>query len=138
MNSGHRKASIFSLSFGDGADKTFLQKLSLRNDGFSRHIYEAADASLQLEDFYHQISSPLLSNVQFTYTPSVSNLTKTVFPILFGGSELIVAGRTGIIIILLKGCSFFIKPIKNNNKKQHFGICSNFFLPQPMKIYYGF
>lgn len=102
MNSGDRKAAIFSLSFGDGADKNFLQKLSLRNNGFSRHIYEAADASLQLEDFYRQISSPLLSNVKFTYTPSVSHLTKTVFPILFGGSELIVAGRIGMLLGITK------------------------------------
>lgn len=95
MNSGKRNAPIFSLSFGDGADKNFLQKLSLNNSGFSRHIYEAADASIQLTDFYTQISSPLLTNVNFKYTPSVSNLTKTNFPIFFGGSELVVSGRIG-------------------------------------------
>lgn len=94
QNDASVKAPIFSLSFGDGADKNFLQKLSLHNNGFSRHIYEAADASLQLEEFYRQISSPLLTNVTFKYTPSVSNLTKTNFPIVFHGSELVVSGTT--------------------------------------------
>lgn len=52
---------------GEDADRSFLRKLSLRNDGFMRHIYEAADAALQLRDFYRQVSSPLLSDVKFIY-----------------------------------------------------------------------
>lgn len=99
LNSGKRKAAIFSLSFGDGADKKFLQELSLNNRGFSRHIYEAADASIQLTDFYTQISSPLLTDVKFKYTPSASNLTRTSFPIFFGGSELVVCGRIGKVTV---------------------------------------
>ncbi|KAF5288023.1 hypothetical protein FQA39_LY15552 [Lamprigera yunnana] len=95
FNSGPRKAPIFALSFGQGADKKFLQNLSLRNSGFARHIYEAADASLQLQDFYKQISSPLLSDVNFKYEPTVTSLTKTDFPIHFGGSEIVVAGFCG-------------------------------------------
>ncbi|KAF5307805.1 hypothetical protein FQR65_LT06677 [Abscondita terminalis] len=97
FNSGPRKAPIFALSFGEGADKNFLKKLSLRNYGFSRHIYEAADASLQLQDFYKQISSPLLSDVTFKYEPTITSLTKTDFPIHFGGSELVVAGWCGTV-----------------------------------------
>lgn len=83
---------IYTLSFGDGADKGFLQTLSLKNKAFSRHIYESADASLQLEDFYRHISSPLLTNVKFKYT-SATDVTKTEFPVLFGGSEIVVTGR---------------------------------------------
>lgn len=87
-----RKTPIFSLSFGDGADRAFLQKISLKNLGFARHIYEGADANIQLEEFYKQISSPLLSNVHFKYVSNVTQLTKTRFPILFDGSELVVSG----------------------------------------------
>lgn len=54
---------------GKDADQAFLRKLSLRNAGFMRHIYEAADAALQLRDFYRQISSPLLDDVTFVYPP---------------------------------------------------------------------
>ncbi|KAL3280735.1 hypothetical protein HHI36_003971 [Cryptolaemus montrouzieri] len=84
---------IFSLSFGDGADREFLEKLSLKNQGFARHIYEGADASLQLEEFYKFVSSPLLTKVNFKYvSKAVSKLTKTQFPIMFEGSEIVVAG----------------------------------------------
>ncbi|KAJ3633920.1 hypothetical protein MTP99_010837 [Tenebrio molitor] len=92
INSGAMRSPIFSLSFGDGADRDFLQKISLKNLGFARHIYEAADASLQLQEFYRQISSPLLKDVDFKYVSNVTKLTKTRFPIFFHGSELVVAG----------------------------------------------
>lgn len=95
LNFANKKTPIYSLSFGEDADKDFLRRLSLLNNGFSRHIYEAADAYLQLQNFYKEISSPLLTNVKFTYTPSVTNLTRTEFPILFSGSELVVSGTAG-------------------------------------------
>lgn len=58
---------------GEDADRKFLRKLSLRNDGFMRHIYEAADAALQLHDFYKQVSSPLLADVKFIYPENQVN-----------------------------------------------------------------
>ncbi|KAF7286210.1 hypothetical protein GWI33_007167 [Rhynchophorus ferrugineus] len=88
------KVPIYALSFGSGADKEFLQKISLKNQGFSRHIYEAADASLQLRNFYQEISSPLLTDVIFKYVNKVKNVTRTQFPILFKGGELCTAGIT--------------------------------------------
>lgn len=62
-------SSIFSLALGNGADFPFLKKLSLRNSGFARKIYEASDTALQLTDFYRQVASPLLANVTFSYQP---------------------------------------------------------------------
>ena len=41
--------SIFSLAFGTGADFNFITKVSAQNKGFSRKIYEASDATLQLK-----------------------------------------------------------------------------------------
>ncbi|KAB0790702.1 hypothetical protein PPYR_14851 [Photinus pyralis] len=96
FNSEAKRAPIFSLSFGNGADKNFLQKLASRNFGFSKHIYEADDASLQLQDFYQLVSSPLLSDVTFKYESTVAaNITNTQFPIHFKGSEIVVAGYCG-------------------------------------------
>lgn len=74
-----------------------MRKLSSENLGFSRHIFEAADSSLQLQDFYKRISSPVLSNVTFKYIDHVTEVTKTHYPILFNGSELVVTGRTGLL-----------------------------------------
>lgn len=61
------KIAVFSLAFGEGADYKFLQKLSLKNNGFARKIYEASDAALQLRNFYMKIASPVLSQVKFSY-----------------------------------------------------------------------
>lgn len=91
------RSAIFSLAFGEGADVKFLRKVSLANGGFARTIYEAADASLQLNNFYKQISSPLLANVTFQYIPDKverDSMTKLDFRTFFDGSELVVAGRT--------------------------------------------
>ncbi|CAL8143934.1 unnamed protein product [Orchesella dallaii] len=87
---------IFSLGFGEGADFPFLKKLSLQNNGFGRKIYEASDASLQLQGFYNEIASPLLSNVKFNYTSpdyNVTDITVTSFSTIFGGTEIAVAGK---------------------------------------------
>ncbi|XP_022126662.2 inter-alpha-trypsin inhibitor heavy chain H4 isoform X2 [Pieris rapae] len=95
-NYGEKKATIFALAFGEDADRTFLRKLSLRNEGFMRHIYEAADAALQLREFYQQVSSPLLSNVHFTYPKDQvkeGSVTRSKFRAVYEGSELVVAGR---------------------------------------------
>ncbi|KAF4523726.1 hypothetical protein B566_EDAN011590 [Ephemera danica] len=61
---------VFSLAFGQGADFKFLKRLSLLSDAFARKIYEAADSTLQLRDFYRQIASPMLSNISFSYLDS--------------------------------------------------------------------
>lgn len=84
--------AIFSLSFGN-ANSDFLRKLSLRNFGFSRNVYNAPDVSLQLQKNYKQISSLLLHNIKFRYGTEVEEVTKTWFPNYFGGSELVAAGR---------------------------------------------
>lgn len=47
---------IFCLAFGRHADFDMLKVLSLQNDGFARKIYVAADASLQLEGFYKEVT----------------------------------------------------------------------------------
>nr|CAD7204993.1 unnamed protein product [Timema douglasi] len=89
-------AAIFCLAFGDDADLDFLKKLSLRNSGFARKIYEASDAAIQLQDFYRQVASPLLADVSFNYTESQveeGSVSKTHFNTLFLGSEFVVAGK---------------------------------------------
>ncbi|XP_069689624.1 inter-alpha-trypsin inhibitor heavy chain H4-like isoform X3 [Periplaneta americana] len=88
--------SIFCLALGNDADIEFLRKLSLRNLGFARKIYEASDTALQLRDFYRQLASPLLANVTFDYEPNqvvTDSVTRHIFRTFFSGSELVVAGR---------------------------------------------
>ena len=91
-----RGLAIFSLAFGTGADFDMLQKLSLQNHGFARKIYEGGDAANQLEGFYYEVASPLLSGVNFTYVGNSvdeESLTETSFHTFYKGSEMVVAGR---------------------------------------------
>ncbi|KAF2896708.1 hypothetical protein ILUMI_09463 [Ignelater luminosus] len=96
-NTGLRSSSIFTLAFGTEADYHFLEKLAIRNGGYAKRIYDASDASLQMQNFYQEISTPMLMNVTFEYRRSVANLTQTHFPTFFNGSELVVAGYCGNI-----------------------------------------
>nr|XP_033777545.1 inter-alpha-trypsin inhibitor heavy chain H6 isoform X2 [Geotrypetes seraphini] len=88
------RVSLFGLAFGDDADYSLMQRLSLENRGVARRIYEDADATLQLKGFYDEIASPLLFDVQLMYLgSSLPQATQTLFPNYFAGSELVVAGR---------------------------------------------
>ncbi|XP_063223437.1 inter-alpha-trypsin inhibitor heavy chain H3-like isoform X2 [Bacillus rossius redtenbacheri] len=93
---GADSVAIFALAFGDYANSQFLRKLSLRNSGFARKIYEASDSALQLQDFYRAVSSPLLARVSFVYPEAQveeGSLSQTNFSALFRGSELVVVGK---------------------------------------------
>ncbi|XP_042540839.1 LOW QUALITY PROTEIN: inter-alpha-trypsin inhibitor heavy chain H6 [Dipodomys spectabilis] len=90
---GHRVA-LFSLAFGDDADFPLLRRLSLENRGAARRIYEDADAALQLEGIYEEISMPLLADVRLDYLGGlVGSSPWALFSNYFGGSELVVAGQ---------------------------------------------
>lgn len=58
--------SIFTLGFGSDIQYEFLQQVSLMNDGFARKIYADDDAAAQLEQFYEEIASPLLSDIEIS------------------------------------------------------------------------
>ena len=87
---------VCSLGFGANVNFALLQKLSQQHNGFARKIYEDTDAALQLEGFFNEIASPVLSDVSLTYLDDKVNgtsLTKTQYNTYFNGSELIVAGK---------------------------------------------
>lgn len=57
-------------------------------------VYEDADVALQLKGFYDEVASPLLSDIQLTYLDDQAfDVTRSLFPNYFQGSELVVAGR---------------------------------------------
>ncbi|XP_048211798.1 inter-alpha-trypsin inhibitor heavy chain H4 [Perognathus longimembris pacificus] len=86
--------SLFCLGFGFDVSYTFLEKMALENNGLARRIYEDSDSALQLQDFYQEVSSPLLSAVAFEYSSNaVEAVTKDNFRIFFKGSEMVVAGK---------------------------------------------
>ncbi|XP_034540335.1 inter-alpha-trypsin inhibitor heavy chain H3-like isoform X2 [Notolabrus celidotus] len=88
------KMSLFSLGFGNDVDYSFLDVMSKQNKGLARRIFEGSDASLQLQGFYEEVSSPLLLDVNLHYPENaVEFLTKNQYSQLFNGSEIVVTGR---------------------------------------------
>uniref|UniRef100_A0A096M5F4 Inter-alpha-trypsin inhibitor heavy chain family member 6 n=1 Tax=Poecilia formosa TaxID=48698 RepID=A0A096M5F4_POEFO len=86
--------TLFGIAFGDDADFLLLRRLALENRGVARMVYEEADAALQLKGFYDEVANPLLSDVQLSYMDDQAfDITHTLFPNYFQGSELVVAGR---------------------------------------------
>nr|XP_055043683.1 inter-alpha-trypsin inhibitor heavy chain H6 isoform X3 [Misgurnus anguillicaudatus] len=86
--------SLFGLAFGDDADFPLLRRLALENRGVARMVYEDDDAAVQLKGFYDEVASPLLSDIQLSYLDDQAyDITRTLFPNYFQGSELVVTGR---------------------------------------------
>uniref|UniRef100_A0A4W5QPQ2 Inter-alpha-trypsin inhibitor heavy chain family member 6 n=1 Tax=Hucho hucho TaxID=62062 RepID=A0A4W5QPQ2_9TELE len=97
--------SLFGLAFGDDADFPLLRRLALDNRGVARMVYEDADAALQLKGFYDEVASPLLSDIQLTYMDDQAfDVTRSLFPNYFQGSELVVTGKVKPGIMLLDLC----------------------------------
>merc|ERR1712038_1508681 len=86
---------VFTVAFGADTDLSLLQSIASQNNAISKRIYEGSDAALQLEDFYAQISSPLLSNIKVQYVGGVDNTTvsQTGLHTFFRGTEFIISGK---------------------------------------------
>merc|ERR1712038_1665054 len=86
---------VFTVAFGADTDITLLQSIASQNNALSKRIYEGSDAALQLEDFYSQISSPLLSDLKFEYVGGLENasISETNAKTFFKRREFIVTGK---------------------------------------------
>eukprot|EP00531_Pseudo-nitzschia_arenysensis_P014322 CAMPEP_0116137930 /NCGR_PEP_ID=MMETSP0329-20121206/12503_1 /TAXON_ID=697910 /ORGANISM="Pseudo-nitzschia arenysensis, Strain B593" /LENGTH=664 /DNA_ID=CAMNT_0003632863 /DNA_START=21 /DNA_END=2015 /DNA_ORIENTATION=- len=92
------KVKIFSLAFGENADMDLLLGIAIQNGGRAVRIYEGfGDAADQMEQFYKQeLGSVLMSDINVSYDfgdIDVSDSTTSSFPILAGGSEIVVRGK---------------------------------------------
>lgn len=86
--------SLYCLGFGNDVDYAFLDVMSTQNKGLARRIFEGSDAAVQLQGFYEEVASPLLSEVDLRYPDNaVDFLTTNHFSQLFNGTEIVVAGR---------------------------------------------
>merc|ERR1712212_707292 len=90
------KLPIFSVAFGSGADFNLLKEISIAADSFAKRVYEGSDAALQLENFYTEISSPVVTNLKFDYVGSLvdnSSLSNGEVRTLFKGDQYVVVGK---------------------------------------------
>jgi len=86
---------VFTVAFGADTDLSLLQSIASQNNAFSKRIYEGSDAALQLEDFYAQISSPVLSDINIEYVGGIqeSSTSLTELNTFFRGGEFVVSGK---------------------------------------------
>ena len=61
------KMPLHCLAFGRDADFKLMKEISEEADSWAKMIYEGADAAIQLENFYAQISDPVVSKLRFEY-----------------------------------------------------------------------
>ncbi len=86
--------SINTLGFGQSLNFDLLVSLALSNRGISQRIYEGEDAADQLEGFYQEITSPILRSITVSFPPNtLESVSDLDFPLLFEGSEIVVAGK---------------------------------------------
>lgn len=112
-----RDFKLFAFGVGEDVDFELLDKLSNEfGDGIPTYIKNEADLEMTLKSFYDRISTPLLSDVRLTITPSSApvvcekgstacvgvegavstyDLLPRRIPDIFLGTQLVVAGRYG-------------------------------------------
>ncbi len=88
------KVSIFTIAFGieNEANYDFLKALSLENYGKAQRFFQEGKVEEEMTDFYKTISTPLITDMDFTYN-GVSDVVNTGQFNLFAGSDAIVLGK---------------------------------------------
>lgn len=91
----HAEVSIFTIAFGitDESYYDFLKALSLENYGKAERFYPEENAEKEISGFYDTISTPLITDMEFTYTDSVSDVVNTGMNNLFAGSDAVVLAK---------------------------------------------
>ncbi len=88
------KVSIFTIAFGieNEANYDFLKALSLENYGKAQRFFQEGKVEEEMTDFYKTISTPLITDMSFTYN-GVTDVVNTGQFNLFAGSDAIVLGK---------------------------------------------
>ena len=88
------KVSIFAIAFGiqNEANYDFLKALSFENYGKAQRFFLEGKVEEEMTDFYKTISTPLITDMSFTYN-EVSDVVNTGQFNLFAGSDAIVLGK---------------------------------------------
>jgi len=86
-------AAIYCIALGSDADSTFLEKLSLENNGSFIWVGEADDTVATIADFVSSFSAPLLAELDFGYAPNVTDVYPAKVRAHYIGTEVLVTGR---------------------------------------------
>ena len=86
--------SIFTIAFGinDESNYHFLKATSLENYG-TAEWFSSDNGSDKIGNFYQTISTPLITDLNFSYSEGVSESVSTGKKDLFAGSDAIILGK---------------------------------------------
>ncbi|XP_042874716.1 inter-alpha-trypsin inhibitor heavy chain H5-like [Penaeus japonicus] len=87
---------IFSLAFGGDADMRLLRQVSTDNRGFTRKIDAHARPADQLKDFYEEIATPLITDVDVMYLDDEvepNSVVRQGTSTYYSGDEVVLAGQ---------------------------------------------
>ncbi|MDD4497628.1 MAG: VIT domain-containing protein [Methanosarcinaceae archaeon] len=89
------QVSIFSMAFGieDENDYGFLRAMSLENYGTAEWFAPSFDSEEKIGNFYDTISTPLVTDLDFSYGGKVSEPVNNGGKNLFAGSDAVVLGK---------------------------------------------
>jgi uncharacterized protein YegL len=86
--------SVFTIAFGinDESNYHFLKAMSLENYG-TAECFSPDNGSDEIGSFYQTISTPLITDLSFSYNEGVSKTVSTGKKNLFAGSDAIILGK---------------------------------------------
>ena len=89
------QVSIFSIAFGIDSESNyqFLRAMSLENYGTVEWFSPEDNAAEEIGSFYETISTPLITDMEFSYGEGVSGIVNTGEKNLFAGSDAIILGK---------------------------------------------
>jgi uncharacterized protein YegL len=94
-NANSAQVSIFSIAFGidDESNYHFLKAMSLENYGTAEWFSPDSSAGEEIGSFYDTISTPLITDMDFSYGNGVSGIVNTGEKNLYAGSDAIILGK---------------------------------------------
>lgn len=89
-----KSVRLFSFGVGYDVDTLLLDELSSRQRGTSAYVRPEQDIEEEVSGFYAKVSTPVLVDVQAAFSGvKVEDLYPYPLPDLFGGTQLVIAGR---------------------------------------------
>ncbi len=95
QDTNRAQVSIFSIAFGIDSEGNyqFLRAMSLENYGTAEWFSSEDNAAEEIGSFYETISTPLITDMEFSYGEGVSEIVNTGEKNLFAGSDAIILGK---------------------------------------------
>lgn len=88
------KSKIFVFGVGYDVNIHFLDKLSLKNHGYSEYVRPTESIETSVSSIFSKINTPVLSNIKIDFSDKdIRDIFPKELPDIFKGSQLMILGR---------------------------------------------